>query len=168
MTDLIIPIVLIILFILAIIAEIIYYNKSYNVILSFEEGFKRIKLPVVEIKSGDTILTFLVDSGSQASYIDKNIITHIDANCDPNTQGTVVGINKTTCQTTLCIVSLQAMGQMFSFPMQTFDFNEAIPSEEDLTGGIVLSGVLGSDFLQKYNGIIDYKHKIVKLCQKTK
>lgn len=167
MENLIIPIVFISLFVLAIFAEIAYYNHSSDVMLSFESGFKHIRLPVVKLRSGDTILNFLVDSGAQASYIDENILKLINVDKEPKTEGLVIGINNTSCKTSLCYITLQSMGCIMEFPMQTFDFKDVICNDDNITGGIIISGLLGSDFLQKYNGVIDYRHKIVKLCTKN-
>ena len=167
MENWLIPAIFIILFILAVCAEIAYYRNSFGILLSFEKGFKHMKLPVVKLRSGDTILNFLVDSGAQASYIDENILKLINVSKEPKAEGTVIGINNSSCRTGLCYITLQSMGYTMVFPMQTFDFKEVLCNDEDLTGGIIISGLLGSDFLQKYNGIIDYRHKLVKLCPRN-
>jgi len=157
------------LLILAVATEIYiinYYKQSFNVSLSFENSFEHIKLPVVRLKSGNTVINFLVDSGAQASYIDENVLKLINVSEVPETEGIVIGINNSSCKTGLCNVVLQHEKHTMEFQMQTFDFKKVICNDEDLTGGITITGLLGSDFLQKYNGVIDYKHRLVKLCPK--
>ena len=158
---------LVVMLIFAITTEINSYLQSFNVLLSFEKDFENIKLPVVKLKSGNAVLNFLVDSGAQASYIDENVLDLINVSKVPETEGIVIGINNTSCKTGLCNVVLQNENHIMEFQMQTFDFKKVICNDEDLTGGITIAGLLGSDFLQKHKGVIDYKHKLVKLCPKS-
>ena len=54
-----------------------WLRKNDNII-SFKQGFDLTELPIVTLQQGDKKLNFLLDTGSNNSIIDKNILEKIE------------------------------------------------------------------------------------------
>ena len=107
---------------------------------------------------GGTISSFLIDSGASVSIIGQTIYRGLKKSRTPQLQS--VDMTLTTATGDIIPVLGKAV---FPFNIEGVVYEqEAIVA--DLKG---LTGVLGVDFLVKYNGVMNFKEKSLKLGQKT-
>ena len=139
--------------------SIVISNKEPDTKVSFKESMDLVGYPIITFYIGEKKLNFILDTGSNSSFINQNSLTE-DLNYKALNKGTVVtGFQSDaevkpyisfefyykTCkfEDEFCVVNLS----------QSFD---AIKKES----GVVVHGLLGSKFFQKYKYILDFDELI--------
>lgn len=124
--------------------------------IPFKESVDLVGLPIVTFTNNGQKLHFLLDTGSDDSYIvpsilDKLIIVSKQDSSDPivTAGGSVQSDGNVT-------LSISYKNHTF---INTFKINhmEDVFEEAFSTSGIVVHGILGSIFFNKYNYILDFK-----------
>lgn len=125
---------------------------------SFEEGLQKTHLPIIKLKHKEKEYNFLIDTGSDISYLYYRKVKELEGR---NTNITIPGVcfGQGSCETTpLFEVDLTLNSWTFT---ETF----ATPNLDDIVEhfrkeyNTDFTGVLGSDFLSKYHYIINFKKK---------
>lgn len=123
--------------------------------IPFKESVDLINLPVVTFTNNNTKLHFLLDTGSDDSYINSNILDKLEI-----TQKYAVCRNITTAsgnaESNLAIaMNISYMDKTFHNIFIVSDFEEAFNRAVG-SSGIVIHGILGSKFFARYKYILDY------------
>ena len=156
--------ILILFIILCIIIILISLRYSYFYIhrlknkISFKESMDLTDLPVITFYSNNTKLNFLLDTGSDCSYINELNLKNIEYTLQ-NKVSNVVGMegNPKTCQ--LCSVNIQYKDQQFLENFIICDLSKAFDVIKK-ENGVQIHGILGSKFFKKYKYIIDFNELI--------
>ncbi len=129
--------------------------------ISFDYNFEETHIPIIKLTSNNIEVSFLVDTGAQASYIDSNLISKIEAKKIKGLEGSVMGINSEGMSTDYYSVQLYYKDNPLpKMELQSFDFKKAMANSRESTG-IYLDGILGGDFLSKNGYIVDYTNRTI-------
>ena len=154
----IVGVVILVLVIVFIINTIDDIRKRNNSKISFKEAMDLVELPVVTFYNGDTKLNFLLDTGSNVSYINSSIIpllVHEKTDKEMNT----IGIEGNKVSNQFCKMSVTYKNQVFEEEFSIADLDEAfgIVKQES---GVQIHGILGSKFFERYKYVFDFKELI--------
>ena len=137
----------------------LYRNKSKEKTkISFKEGLDLTELPIVTFKQGDKKLHFLLDTGSNISYINNEVINDIEVE-DLNTSSNTVGVGGNDMETKHYNIKIGYRDQEFVEEFGALDLSAAFASIE-AESGIKLHGILGNKFFEKYKYILDFRELI--------
>lgn len=137
----------------------LYRNKQKErTKISFKEGLDLTELPIVTFYQGEKKLHFLLDTGSNISYINKDVldcITAIDLNASSNT----FGVEGSGIETKHYLIEIGYKDNKFSEEFGAVDLSSAFGAIEK-ESGIKLHGIIGNRFFEKYKYILDFKDLI--------
>lgn len=151
----IVGVVILVLVIVFIINTIDDIRKRNNSKISFREAMDLVELPVVTFYNGDTKLNFLLDTGSNVSYINSSIIpllVHEKTDKEMNT----IGIEGNKVSNQFCKMSVTYKNQVFEEEFSIADLDEAF-SVVKQESGVQIHGILGSKFFERYKYVLDFK-----------
>lgn len=129
-------------------------RKRNNSKISFKEAMDLVELPVVTFYNGDKKLNFLLDTGSNVSYINSSIIpllVHEKTDKEMNT----IGIEGNKVSNQFCKMSVTYKNQVFEEEFSIADLDEAFNVVKQ-ESGVQIHGILGSLFFQKYKYVFDF------------
>ena len=133
-------------------------RKRNNSKISFKEAMDLVELPVVTFYNGDTKLNFLLDTGSNVSYINSSIIpllVHEKTDKEMNT----IGIEGNKVSNQFCKMSVTYKNQVFEEEFSIADLDEAFSIVKQ-ESGVQIHGILGSKFFERYKYVLDFKELI--------
>lgn len=158
MVVIIIICVIILIITAAIITGILAGIKKKNSEISFREAMDLAELPVITFYNGDRKINFLLDTGSNISYLNKNIVSSLVVE-STGEESNIIGIegNKVNCK--ICKMIIRRKNQEFEEEFSIADLDKAfrIVKEES---GVQIHGILGSRFFEKYKYVLDFKDYI--------
>lgn len=142
----------------AIITGILAGIKRKNSEISFREAMDLAELPVITFYNGDRKINFLLDTGSNISYLNKSIVSSLVVE-STGEESNIIGIegNKVNCK--ICKMIIRRKNQEFEEEFSIADLDKAfrIVKEES---GVQMHGILGSRFFEKYKYVLDFKDYI--------
>ena len=151
----IVGVVILVLVIVFIINTIDDIRKRNNSKISFKEAMDLVELPVVTFYNGNTKLNFLLDTGSNVSYINSSIIpllVHEKTDKEMNT----IGIEGNKVSNQFCKMSVTYKNQVFEEEFSIADLDEAFNVIKQ-ESGVQIHGILGSKFFERYKYVLDFK-----------
>lgn len=158
MVVIIIICVIILIITAAIITGILAGIKKKNSEISFREAMDLVELPVITFYNGDRKINFLLDTGSNISYLNKSVVSSLVVE-STGEESNIIGIegNKVNCE--ICKMIIRRKNQEFEEEFSIADLNKAfrIVREES---GVQIHGILGSRFFEKYKYVLDFKDYI--------
>lgn len=158
MVVIIIICVIILIITAAIITGILAGIKKKNSEISFREAMDLAELPVITFYNGDRKINFLLDTGSNISYLNKSIVSSLVVE-STGEESNIIGIegNKVNCK--ICKMIIRRKNQKFEEEFSIADLDKAfrIVKEES---GVQIHGILGSRFFEKYKYVLDFKDYI--------
>lgn len=116
-------------------------------------------LPVMTLSSNDNALNFLLDSGSNISHICEEYYEALDAELlGTYEEGTVEGLGATNTGITICKAVLKdVIGNEYNVNLSVSNQLSAVAKSIEMSTGVKIHGLLGTDFLKEYNYIIDFQ-----------
>lgn len=130
-------------------------NKKQELI-SFRQAMELLQLPVVSFYIDNKLYNFLLDTGSNDSHINKELIDkNIIKYSKDETKSTVIGITGDSVDVNSCIITLKYNNKEFSNLFLINDMSETFKAIKE-ESGITLHGILGSKFFEKYKYVIDF------------
>lgn len=133
-------------------------RKRNNSKISFKEAMDLVELPVVTFYNGDKKLNFLLDTGSNVSYINSSIIHLLDHEKTDKEMNTI-GIEGNKVSNQFCKMSVTYKNQVFEEEFSIADLDEAF-SVVKQESGVQIHGILGSKFFERYKYVLDFKELI--------
>lgn len=133
-------------------------RKRNNSKISFKEAMDLVELPVVTFYNGDKKLNFLLDTGSNVSYINSSIIPLLDHEKTDKEMNTI-GIEGNKVSNQFCKMSVTYKNQVFEEEFSIADLDEAF-SVVKQESGVQIHGILGSKFFERYKYVLDFKELI--------
>lgn len=133
-------------------------RKRNNSKISFKEAMDLVELPVVTFYNGDKKLNFLLDTGSNVSYINSSItplLVHEKTDKEMN----IIGIEGNKVSNQFCKMSVTYKNQVFEEEFSIADLDEAF-SVVKQESGVQIHGILGSKFFERYKYVLDFKELI--------
>lgn len=137
----------------------LYRNKrKEKTKISFKEGLDLTELPIVTFYQGDVKLHFLLDTGSNISYINISVLETIKA-IDLNSSSSTFGVEGSGIETHHYKIKIGYKDQEFEEEFGAVDLSSAFGAIEK-ESGIKLHGIIGNRFFEKYKYILDFKELI--------
>lgn len=130
-------------------------NKSK---ISFKESMDLTELPVITFTNNDIKLNFLLDTGSNNSFINKSILNMLDYK-ELNGASNIIGFEGNKIENSICEMKIGYKDYVFNttFNIADLDASFNVIKQED---GVQLHGILGSLFFQKYKYVLDFQSLI--------
>lgn len=154
----IIGVVILVLAVVIIANTIDNRRKRNNSKISFKEAMDLVELPVVTFYNGNRKLNFLLDTGSNVSYINSSIISLLDHEKTGKKMDTI-GIEGNKVSNQFCKMSVTYKNQVFEEEFSIADLDEAF-SVVKQESGVQIHGILGSKFFERYKYVLDFKELI--------
>lgn len=133
-------------------------RKRNNSKISFKEAMDLVELPVVTFYNSDKKLNFLLDTGSNVSYINSSVISLLDHEKTDKEMNTI-GIEGNKVSNQFCKMSVTYKNQVFEEEFSIADLDEAF-SVVKQESGVQIHGILGSKFFERYKYVLDFKELI--------
>ena len=144
-------IVLIMAFIVNTIEKI---RKRNNSKISFKEAMDLAELPVVTFYNGDVKLNFLLDTGSNISYINKSIVGSLN-HTKTGREISHIGVEGNKSNNPICEFYLEYKKNFFKEEFSITDLDKAFDIIKK-ESGVQIHGILGSKFFEKHKYILDF------------
>lgn len=154
----IIGVALMVLAIAFIVNTIEDFRKRSNSKISFKEAMDLVELPVVTFYNGEKKLNFLLDTGSNVSYINSSIVSLLDHEKTDKEMHTM-GIEGNRVSNQFCRMAVTYKNQKFEEEFSIADLDEAF-SVVKQESGVQIHGILGSKFFERYKYVLDFKELI--------
>lgn len=135
------------------------YNSRFNKI-SFNESLEKTNMPLVTFKNGRRDICFLVDSGSDVSYIDSSVVKHLKIKYMNESEDKVLTANGYMDVAGMVTIDLKHGDTTVEGDFIVGDIKDAMDTA--FAPKFIVRGILGSIFLKRYNSIIDYKNNELK------
>lgn len=133
------------------------YKKNKSKI-SFKESMDLTELPVITFMSDNTKLNFLLDTGSNDSFINESVVKSL--NCKMlNTVSEVIGIEGKKIKNNNCELQIKYKDYEFNTQFNIINLDESFNLIKQ-ESGVQIHGILGSLFFQKYKYVIDFESLI--------
>lgn len=127
-----------------------------NEIMEFKTSMELSGLPIIVFAQGEEKYNFLLDTGSNVSYVNATSGLKVDK---LDTKETFIGANGTDLEAHLATISLERRGSSYNCIVRVADLSKSF-SEVKISYGIQLSGILGNDFFTKYKYCLDFKELV--------
>lgn len=123
--------------------------------ISFREAMDLAELPVITFYNGDKKINFLLDTGSNISYLNESIVSSLVTE-STGEESNIIGIegNKVNCK--ICKMIIRRKNQEFKEEFSIADLDKAF-SIVKKESGVQIHGILGSRFFEKYKYVLDFK-----------
>lgn len=157
-------IIIILLFFLCLGILLLQWNDLYRnkrkeqTKISFKEGLDLTELPIVTFNQGDVKLHFLLDTGSNISYINEEVLPSIEAT-DLNSASNTFGVEGNGIETRHYSIVIGYRDQSFTEEFGAVNLSTAF-KEIEKSSGIKLHGIIGNRFFEKYKYVLDFKELI--------
>lgn len=122
--------------------------------ISFKSAMDLCSLPVVTFYQGGQKLNFLLDTGSNDSIIDSNILAKVKhAKCDRTS--ILLGLEGEAKEVNICRISLEYSGREYVYDYLIKDMAAPFGSIKQQTG-VVIHGLIGSSFFNRFKYVLDF------------
>ena len=135
-----------------------YCKQKKRENMSFREAMDLVELPIITFYNKDTKLNFLLDTGSDLSYINKSVLFSFVAMEVTESMNIIRGggnLQSLGC----CDMTVTYKNQEFIDRFYVSDLDEAFGAIKAETG-VQIHGILGSKFFTKYKYILDFESLI--------
>ncbi len=129
--------------------------KTKNNNVSFKEAMELLELPVVTLNVNNNKLKFIIDTGCTTSCINESIVKSLNIETK-NIGNTHYGIDGNKVALNTCTIDFKLKNKNYSFDFNTANMDKVFTYIKE-SEGVQIHGLLGSDFLDKYNYVVDYK-----------
>lgn len=129
------------------------YHKNRNGI-SFKESMALTELPVITFEHNNKKLNFLLDSGSNASFINEPMLKELDYKMLKGSSE-MVGVEGNKVNNRICLLNMNYGEKTFEVQLNINNMSEAFGFIKK-ESGVQIHGILGSLFFQKYKYILDF------------
>lgn len=151
--------VIIVFLLIPVVALVLNAIDDYNRSISFSNVYEEAGLPIVTLENGDSKYNFLVDTGANLCVLNAKYAETMQ--CEPvGGTGTMFGMEGNIQEVTYVKAELTHGKDKFNVSFQVIDIDNAFGRiEQDYN--ITVHGVLGTAFLERYKGKVDFiEHKL--------
>jgi hypothetical protein len=135
----------------------IWAGKKDKFSISFMETFNLTEMPIITMFAGNTKVNFLLDTGATQSFIAQSVSNLVTGKESTYSMEVISaqGTEESNCK---------IIDTVLTYKDRDFDVKLIVNSSLDTSfkdlkvkKGIILHGILGSDFLDRYSYIIDFE-----------
>lgn len=126
--------------------------------MSFKSAMDLCSLPVVTFYQGEQKFNFLLDTGSNDSIIDSNILKKIKyAKCDQTSH--LFGLEGKAIEVEICRITLEYSSKEYTYDYLIKDMSAPFGGIKQQTG-VVIHGIIGSSFFNRFKYVLDFAELI--------
>lgn len=129
-------------------------KKRNETKISFKESLDLTELPVVTFYNGNKKLNFLLDTGSNYSYINKSVLSILEYT-PTDAEISTFGMEGNSTKGSICKMKIYYKKLEFDDLFNVIDLDNAFNKIKE-ESGVTIHGILGSKFFEKYRYIIDF------------
>lgn len=133
-----------------------FRHKTHKTIIPFKESVDLVGLPIVTFTNNGQKLHFLLDTGSDDSYIVPSILDNLVILDKSDIKTTVIMGSGNVDSLGEVALNISYKDHMFTNIFKIQALEEAFKSAFEKRG-ITVHGILGSIFFNRYNYILDFK-----------
>lgn len=155
MVEIIGTIIIWVSFVIAILFGIYFRKKRKRRTMSFRESMDLTELPIVTFTNNDKKLNFLLDTGSNMSYINQSVLKNIQYELIDGFKTEMIGIEGNRVENENCNIKVCYKEYIFDSEFSILDMDETfnIIKKES---GVQIHGILGNKFFQTYKYVLDF------------
>lgn len=135
-----------------------YCRQKKRENMSFREAMDLVELPIVTFYNKDAKLNFLLDTGSDLSYINKSILPSLEYK-EVNESRSIISVGGNSQTLGCCDMTVTYKNQKFIDRFYISNLDEAFGAIKAETG-VQIHGILGSKFFAKYKYILDFENLV--------
>lgn len=135
-----------------------YRRQKKKEVMSFREAMDLVELPIITFYNNDKKLNFLLDTGSDLSYINKSILPSLEYKKIDESRN-IISVGGNTQSLGCCDMTVTYKNKKFIDRFYISDLDEAFGVIKAETG-VQIHGILGSKFFTKYKYILDFESLI--------
>ena len=133
-------------------------RKRNKLKISFKEALDLVEVPIVTFLNNGIKLNFLLDTGSSWSIINESVLPSLVTE-KLDAVMNIVAADGNKVPSKFCKMKVSYKDQEFENDFAIRDLDEAFGVVKQ-ESGVQIHGILGSDFLQKYKYVLDFKELI--------
>lgn len=116
-------------------------------------------LPIIALSSNGNVLNFILDSGSNISHICAEYHECLDAEpLGTDEEEEVTGLGGASKGVTMCRATLKdIMSREYEVDLSVSSHLSSVAKAIEASTGIQIHGLLGTDFLRRYNYVLNFK-----------
>lgn len=128
--------------------------RSKRIAIPFKESMDLIHIPIVTFTNNNVKLHFLLDTGSDDSYISPSVLPSLILKNKIASSNKILGAGNEIASDEIVIVDLLYKTEIFETPLRVANLPNVF-SEKGVRG-ITIHGVLGSIFFERHKYQIDF------------
>lgn len=149
--------IIVLLIILTIIFIVGYSLRNYNVVhIPFKESMDLINLPVVTFVNNNNKLHFLLDTGSDDSFITSSIVSLLDIKGKDDKMSNIQTGNGVISSMGRVTLDISYLDSSYENTFIVSDLDSSFKNIND-SRGIQIHGIIGSLFFRRYGYKLDFK-----------
>lgn len=133
-------------------------SKSRYDYISFRESLDLTGLPIITFHQGKTKLNFIFDTGSNLSVIDKEVIKKLKLK-ETNKKCNITGIGGTSEVLNIVEINFKYKDNELNDYFQVLNMEDTLSIIKKSTG-VTIHGLIGNNFMQKYNYVLDFDEMV--------
>lgn len=127
--------------------------------MSFMESMNLVDLPIVTFFQGNNRFNFLLDTGSNSCVVDKRVLSKLKYKLIKENSSTLMGMDGIRHDVDTCEITLFYKDKEYTYDYIIQDM--AGPFEDiKQASGVIIHGILGSKFFNKFKYVLDFKELI--------
>lgn len=126
--------------------------------MSFRQGFDLTELPIVTLYQGGKRYNFLLDTGSNDSIIDSNILKQMEYK-ETDGQSDLFGLGGSTTRVSICNITLSYKDKEYNYDYLVHDMSAPFDRIKQ-SSGVILHGIIGSKFFNQFKYVLDFDELI--------
>lgn len=134
--------------------------KNNRTSASFDDAINKTNVPVIAIEAEGKFYNFLIDTGSDNSFIDSSIESEVSTKELIGYQGGITGATGSQSQRTPVYKITFTCGDKELVDNFTVNNFSTIFNYIKERSGIQVHGILGSKFLTKYGALLDFETRM--------
>ena len=136
------------------------FTKNNGSELSFKSTLRLVGIPIVTLENNGNQYNFILDTGATTSLINSDIIDNLSNKKPVDGEDIVSGLNPNVkYKAQRYIIQFNNKKERFYHKFSVFNLNDTFNDLEQ-ESGILVHGLLGSDFLRDKKYILDYNKQV--------
>lgn len=146
--------IILVLLVILLLILLRYLDNRNTQKMSFKQGFDLTELPIITLTNNGKNINFLLDTGSDSSYINQSILNNYTYT-ETEYMSPMIGVegNKKDCNIIKMNVTYEDKSYQNEFLVMDMDRAFDVIKKEN---GVNLHGILGSKFFRKYQYVLDF------------
>ena len=151
-------IIVVLIIVIALLAHGISDYRTEKLKFSLKESMDLTGLPILTFYQNENKLNFILDTGSNASVIDEEVSKQLKTT-HTNTKTNLTGIGGTSKSNNVVEIDFSYKDTKLTDLFQVVNMKDTFDAIKASTG-VSAHGILGTEFLLKYECILDFENMI--------